>query len=97
MKREEFLFFLVAPAFALRGTAFGADAPPSANKPNIIFIMAGQWRNQVLGFMNQDKVSTPNLDRLAARGAAFENAYSSVAVCTPTVGFSACAELEQNG
>ena len=82
MKRSSFLFFLVS-ALALRGTAFGADAPPPAGKPNIIFIMADQWRKQALGFMNQDKVFTPNLDRLAAQGAAFENAYSTVAVCTP--------------
>ncbi len=52
-------------------------------KPNIIFIMADQWRKHAVGFMNQDRVSTPELDRLAAESAVFVNAQSTVAVCTP--------------
>jgi arylsulfatase A-like enzyme len=45
--------------------------------------MADQWRKQAIGCMGQDKVSTPNLDKLAAQSAVFTNAYSTVPVCSP--------------
>ncbi len=54
-----------------------------SSKPNIVFIMADQFRKQAIGFMRQDSVHTPNLDKLAADGAAFTSAISTVPVCTP--------------
>jgi len=69
---------LAAPHFS---TLHAADTPKQ--KPNIIFIMADQWRKQALGLMNEDKVSTPNLDRFAQQGALFSHAISTVPVCSP--------------
>ena len=54
-----------------------------SRQPNILFIVTDQWRKQALGLMKEDKVLTPNLDRLASQGAVFRNAYSTVAVCSP--------------
>jgi len=40
-------------------------------------------RAQALGFMNEDPVLTPNLDRLAAEGLAFTQAVSNYPLCSP--------------
>lgn len=61
-------------------TALGA-AP--AKRPNILFLMADQLRGDCLGADGNRVAITPNLDRLAAEGARFRCAYSSVPSCTP--------------
>lgn len=57
-----------------------------AKQPNLVFIMADQWRGQALGYLGQEPVITPNLDRLAAEGVSFENAVSSYPVSSPARG-----------
>ena len=54
------------------------------NKPNIIFILTDDlgWRD--LGCYGSDFYETPNLDRLAAEGLTFTDAYASCPVCSPT-------------
>lgn len=51
--------------------------------PNLVFIMADQWRGQALGYKGIEPVITPNLDRLAGEGVAFDNAVSSYPVSSP--------------
>ncbi len=34
-------------------------------KPNILFILADQWRKQAIGYNGDKNVKTPNLDKLA--------------------------------
>ena len=51
--------------------------------PNLLFVFADQFRKQALGFMNEDPVLTPNLDKLAGEGLAFTNAVSTCPICTP--------------
>ena len=34
-------------------------------KPNVLFVMSDQHRRQALGFMKEDPVITPNLDKFA--------------------------------
>ena len=36
-----------------------------ADRPNVLFILADQWRRQALGCNGDASVRTPNLDRLA--------------------------------
>jgi len=55
----------------------------SAKKPNLLFVFPDQFRKQALGFMNQDPVITPNLDKFAREGLVFTNAISSNPICTP--------------
>ena len=35
-------------------------------RPNLVFVFPDQYRQQAIGYMNQDPVVTPNLDGFAA-------------------------------
>ncbi|MBI3210251.1 MAG: sulfatase [Candidatus Solibacter usitatus] len=52
--------------------------------PNIIFILADDLGWGELGCYGNTFNQTPNLDRLAAEGMRFHNAYSAAPVCSPT-------------
>jgi Sulfatase len=52
-------------------------------KPNLLIILADQWRAQAFGFAGAVNVRTPNLDRLASQGFRFSNAISGLPVCSP--------------
>src|SRR5688572_27707181 len=57
-------------------------------RPNILFILADDLGWADLSCYGRPDYKTPNLDRLAAHGFRFTNAYSAAPVCTPTrVGF----------
>lgn len=51
--------------------------------PNILVIMTDQMRASAMGFVGQEKVKTPNLDRLVGEGTWFKNAVSNNPACTP--------------
>ena len=50
-------------------------------KPNILLITTDQQRYDTIAAMGYDFMVTPNLDRLAAEGCCYPNAYSSNPVC----------------
>lgn len=52
-------------------------------RPNILLLMADQYRGDCLGADGHPVVKTPNLDRLAGEGVRFSRAYSSTPTCTP--------------
>ncbi len=52
-------------------------------KPNILFIVADQYRYDSVGCNNASTVKTPNLDALAGSGARFSNAFTSTPLCSP--------------
>ena len=52
-------------------------------KPNVLIILADQWRAQSIGYAGETQVKTPNLDRLASISVNFENAVSGMPVCCP--------------
>ena len=54
-----------------------------ARRPNILFVMADQLAPQVLPAYGHARAQTPNLDRLAAEGVVFENAYCNFPLCAP--------------
>ena len=56
----------------------------SANQPNILWICTDQQRYDTIGALNNPQVHTPNIDRLAASGVAFERAYCQSPICTPS-------------
>jgi len=68
-----------AAALALRHPCAGA----SPLKPNVIFILADDLGRSDLGCYGQKKIRTPNIDRLAAEGMLFTQAYAGGAVCAP--------------
>ncbi|PUB14324.1 sulfatase-like hydrolase/transferase [Yoonia sediminilitoris] len=51
--------------------------------PNQLIIMSDEHSRKVLKCYGNSVVETPNIDRLAARGTLFENAYTSVPICVP--------------
>ena len=53
------------------------------NKPNVVFVLADEWRAQDLGYKGNSDVLTPNLDKLAHEGIIFTNAISTTPVCCP--------------
>src|SRR4051812_33421813 len=54
------------------------------SRPNIIYIMADDMGYADLSCYGQKNYKTPNIDRLAAQGVKFMNAYAAAPVCTPT-------------
>jgi arylsulfatase A-like enzyme len=67
---------------AVIGTAVAARPPK--RPPNVVYIMADDLGYGDLSCYGRREYRTPNLDRLAAGGARFTNAYSASPVCTPT-------------
>ncbi len=61
-----------------------ACAPSGLVPPNIVFIMADDLGYGELGSYGQEKIRTPNLDRLAAEGMRFTQHYSGSPVCAPS-------------
>jgi arylsulfatase A-like enzyme len=53
-------------------------------RPNIVFILADDLGFGEVGAYGQQKIRTPNIDRLAAEGMRFTNAYSGATVCAPS-------------
>ena len=56
----------------------------SANRPNIIYILADDLGYGDLGAYGQELIETPNLDKLAAQGMLFTQHYASAPVCAPS-------------
>jgi arylsulfatase A-like enzyme len=53
-------------------------------KPNIVYILADDLGYGDLGCYGQEKIETPNLDKLASKGMRFTQHYSGVSVCAPS-------------
>jgi choline-sulfatase len=50
---------------------------------NLVFIMSDEHNKRVLGSYGHPMIKTPHLDRLAARGTRFANAYTNCPICVP--------------
>jgi arylsulfatase A-like enzyme len=73
-------FQVLAVAFISLVEARAVDA---SARPNIIYLLADQWRASATGYACDPNVKTPNLDRLAKESQNFCNAVSVLPVCTP--------------
>jgi len=69
---------LAAIAAACRGEA------AEDRRPNVLFLITDQHNWRALGCAGNDEIRTPNLDRLAASGIRFENAFCQTAQCRPS-------------
>ena len=56
-------------------TSLFAQNISEAKQPNIVFILSDDQAWSDYGFMGNDKVATPNLDKLAKQGLTFKNGY----------------------
>jgi arylsulfatase A-like enzyme len=54
------------------------------HRPNVIVVIADQWRAQAFGYAGDPNAKTPHIDDLARHSVRMVNAVSSVPVCTPT-------------
>ncbi|MCH7227906.1 arylsulfatase [Haloferula sp. A504] len=57
---------------------------PAAERPNVVFILADDLGYGELGCYGQEKIPTPNIDRLAVEGTRFTRHYSGAPVCAPS-------------
>jgi arylsulfatase A-like enzyme len=55
----------------------------AASRPNLLIIIADQWRGQALEFLNEDAVMTPHLDSFAKHSLVLKNFISNYPVCSP--------------
>ncbi|MCH5376347.1 MAG: sulfatase-like hydrolase/transferase, partial [Planctomycetes bacterium] len=63
--------------------ARAARAAEAQRHPNILFILAGQWRADATGYAGDPNVKTPALDQLARQSIQFSHAVSGCPVCCP--------------
>ena len=69
-----------------------ADSPPAVAGPNFLFIYTDDQRWDVLGVVQREQgdqarfpwIESPNLDRLAAEGVRFRNAFVVTSLCAPS-------------
>jgi arylsulfatase len=79
--------WLTAVLAVFAGSHAQAADPPA--RPNVIFILADDLGRGELGCYGQKKIRTPRIDRMAAQGLRFTQAYAGSPVCAP----SRCALL----
>ena len=72
----------VLPAVA--GLLLSLMAVVAEERPNVVLFLVDDLGWMDLGCQGSSYYRTPNIDRLAARGIRFTDAYAACAVCTPT-------------
>jgi len=82
---------LVAAAGVVSAAALAVASPgsnraqePEADAPNIVFILADDLGWMDTAVYGSEYYRTPNIDRLAAQGLRFTDAYAANPLCTPT-------------
>lgn len=73
---------LVVAGLLFAGIALAPAA--SADRPNIVFILADDVRWDDLGVTGHPFVKTPHIDRIAKEGAMFRNAFATTVICSPS-------------
>ncbi|RCS41213.1 DUF4976 domain-containing protein [Bremerella cremea] len=53
----------------------------AAERPNLILLLTDDQRFDALGCMGNPVIKTPNIDKLAAEGVTFDNAFATTAIC----------------
>src|SRR6202035_751495 len=69
---------------ALAADGIGAYAQPASRPPNIVFILADDLGYADVSCYGRRDFTTPNIDRIAARGMRFLQGYANSAVCSAT-------------
>jgi arylsulfatase A-like enzyme len=55
----------------------------TARRPNVLLVVADEWRAQSLGYAGDSNAHTPAIDRFASQSVNFEQAISGCSVCCP--------------
>lgn len=83
MERRDFLKLASAAAVNAASSSIHA-MPTSAKRPNIIVLMADQWRAGLTKGSGYALDTAPTFDAMAARGLSFERAYCTTPLCVPS-------------
>jgi arylsulfatase A-like enzyme len=77
---------LILFAFGIASMESGnaASGAETSHVPNVVFILADDLGWGEVGCYGQEKIPTPNIDRLAAEGLRFTQHYSGAPVCAPS-------------
>lgn len=82
---------LSALALSLLAAAAASAAEPApairavpAKRPNVVFILTDDQRWDALSCAGHPYLKTPNLDRIAAEGVRFRNAFCTTSLCSPS-------------
>lgn len=79
-----FVFFLTSiTVMSGEPSAQKTGTESQRRKPNIIYILADDMGKYELGCYGQDKIKTPNIDKIATEGILFTQHYSGAPVCAP--------------
>ena len=68
---------------ALDPPASSSAATSVGPRPNIVVVVVDDLRWDEFGAAGHTYLETPNIDRLAAEGALFENSFHAVPLCSP--------------
>lgn len=70
-------FYFLIVAFLTIIKSFSQD-----KRPNIVFIITDDHKADALSYLGHQYVKTPNLDKLAKKGAIYKNAFSTTPICS---------------
>lgn len=82
--RNHGLIVLMTTLILFSACSANKDENKEERVPNIIFILSDDLSWGDLGCYGQDKIKTPNIDRIANEGIKFSNAYAGSTVCAPS-------------
>ena len=68
---------------SLAGILLCAATAASAEPPNLLLVFPDQMRGSAMGFLGEEPVRTPRLDRFASQSIVFTNAASNYPICSP--------------
>ncbi len=67
----------------LGSTQLMGGCQSAKKQPNIVFVFADQHRKHAMGFVGEEPVITPHIDRFSDQSAVMNNAISSYSLCSP--------------
>jgi len=87
MRRRQFSRTLAGAAVGLWASGIGGCKGPGKRtfrRPNIVYVLADDLGYGDLGCYGQQKIRTPNIDRMASEGLRFTDHYAGSTVCAPS-------------
>lgn len=92
LNRRQFLHLGAAPGAAmvwglannLPGAQQSSKVSTKRERPNILWICTDQQRWDTIGALGNNYIHTPNINRLVNEGVAFDHAFCTSPICTPS-------------
>lgn len=81
--RREFLGAAAASGAGFFPSGPGAASPSQRRRPNVLLVIADEWRAQAFGHAGDRNARTPALDAFAREACSFPNATAGTPVCCP--------------